>query len=374
MIKRLQQPNVPGVKFRDTIKSALLMALLMIMAAMLLPPCALAETEEQQGRLYRTPQEQRDAGSEHEITSWLTISGLVETERQEERLRLENSGKTDHFADTATTLQMGLALSPLEWIKGEFTWEHDSNTDTWTTDEATLEFEYESMELVIGKQDLPFGVYFSSFSSGPLIEFGETKDDAIAFSYDHEELVDISLAVYRGVATRLNTNRGLDWSLAVEAWPTDSFSFGISYLSDLADSDERFLQDEGNRYEKKTPALSGFILWAQPRYEISLEFLGALRDFRELDDDRNRPEAWNLELVHILSSKFSWAVRLEGSRELEDEPEKRAGIALNSRLHQNIALTIEVLRGNFKTTLATDDDDNNYENITTYGIQLSVAL
>ncbi len=212
------------------------------------------------------------------------------------------------------------------------------------------------------------------FATGPIIEFGETGDSAMTLVYDYHDVLDLSVSVYQGDAKRINSNGRTDWSFAIESWPSDYLSFGISYLSDLADSDERLLADNGNRYKRKVSALSGYLLWVEDNFEVSLEALGALRAFREMDADRNQPQAWNMEFVYFLTPKLDGTIRLEGSREFEDAPELQTGIAVNYRVHKNIALTIEALRGYFRDAMATDDDDNAYKTVNTLGAQVSIAF
>ena len=57
----------------------------------------------------------------------------------------------------------------------------------------------------------------------------------------------------------------------------------MSYQSDLADADSRMLYDSGDRFNRRVGAASGYFLWSGDETELSLEALGALRDFRELD-------------------------------------------------------------------------------------------
>jgi hypothetical protein len=64
-------------------------------------------------------------------------------------------------------------------------------------------------ELSLGKQYTPFGVYFSSFVSGPLLEFGETQADAVAtLAYGPSDKPDILLTAYHGRARKQGKNSG----------------------------------------------------------------------------------------------------------------------------------------------------------------------
>ena len=252
--------------------------------------------------------------------------------------------------------------------------EFDTDVGDPVLDEATLAFEYDDWELKVGKQTLDFGVFYGHFASGPAIEFGETNAYSATFAYNHQDKLEVSASVYRGDARRINSKDRLDWSMAFKSWLTDNISFGMSYLSDLADADSGLLKDSGHRFQDKVPGLSGYLLWVGDNFEVSLEGLGSVGDFHGMDRDRNEPIAWDLEFVYFISTKLSWAVRLEGSHELEDTPEIQAGIALNYRIHKNIALTAEVLQGYFKGDLATDDTGNAYDEVTTLGALVSIAF
>ena len=85
---------------------------------------------------------------------------------------------------------------------------------------------------------------------------------------------------------------GLGFGLAVLV--ESLFSLGLSYQSDLADSDTRLLDDEDNCYSGKVAGVSGFLLWTTPKIDIGLEVLGATGQFNGLDNNLNKPFAWNL--------------------------------------------------------------------------------
>lgn len=330
--------------------------------------------EEDQSRLYSTREERREAGVKHEITPWLTIAGLAEFEWEWKKFDYRSLDGNDYIKNNSASVQLGIDIMPLDWTLVEIITEYDTDANELFLDEATIAFEHDAWELVIGKQALDFGVFFSHFASGPILEFGETTDYAVTLAYNYQDIFDVHVSAFRGDAHKTNSNDKLDWSAALETWLTDYLSFGMSFSSDLAEADTSLLGDFGNNYQKKVPALSGYLLWVGENYEITLEALGAIRDFRELDTDRNQPIAWNMEFVHFVTPKIDWALRLEGSYELEDEPELQVGIALNYRLHKNIYLSTEILHGFFKDDLATDDRNNAYKSVTSLGALLSVAF
>jgi len=328
-------------------------------------------------RIYRTREEQRDAGLERQITPWLSLSGLVEGEVLYEDFDASEGKADDSGRDDSAGLQLGLIISPFKYVSAETILEYDTDNKKVEADEALVSFEKDPWELSLGKQYTPLGVYFSNFASGPLLEFGETQArEVVTLAYGPSDELDISLTAYRGRARKQGKNSGeWNWALATEFWLNDDWSFGLSYQSDLADSDERLLKDNNDRYRNRVAGISGFILWAGDTVEITLETLAAIGSFEELEPDRNKPWAWNAELVHFFpGSNFEIAFRIEGSRELEDQPRYQFGPAISWRTGKSASLTVEYLHGEFEDELATTDNDNSYDHVDRVGAILSIAF
>jgi len=328
-------------------------------------------------RLYRTREEQREAGLQRRITPWLTVSGLAEGEILFEDFDTKEGTADDSGRDDSASLQLGFIVSPFEFAQLEAILEYDTDKDKVEADEAFLSLEKDPWELALGKQYTPFGVYFSSFVSGPLVEFGETQADEVAtLAYGPNDEFDLLLTAYRGRARKQGKNSGeWNWSLATEFWLKDDWSFGLSYQSNLADSDSRLLEDNNDRYSTRVAGISGYVLWAGEKFEATLEALAATGSFEELDPDRNKPCAWNAELVHFYpGSNFEIAFRIEGSRELEDEPRVQFGPAITWRTGKYASLTLEYLHGEFEDELATTENDDPYDHVDRLGAILSIAF
>jgi len=121
-------------------------------------------------------------------------------------------------------------------------------------------------------------------------------------------------------------------------------------------------------------ALGSYIRWTTSNLELSLEGLGALSSFSELDSDRARPMAWNLELMHPLPADLNLAWRLEGSRELEDQPEIQAAVAVIWEPTEHASITLEYLHGKFKKDLANDENDEPYRHVDTISATLTIGF
>jgi hypothetical protein len=326
-------------------------------------------------RLYSTPSEQREAGLSHRLTPWLTAGGLAELEWNYDRTSFSNPHPDSSGADTSANVQLNATATPWSFAKGDLLLDYDTQTDRLEVDEAVASLEHKAWELTYGRQYLPFGVYFSHFATGPLLEFGETRDVATTLAYDFHDRADLSVAIYQGQGKKSNNNgSGIDWTLATEAWLNGSVSLGVSYLSDLADAGGDLLGDTGNRYLRRVPALSGYLLLTSDRFEVTAEFVRATRSFRELESDRNQPLAWNIEFANYLHPAFDWALRVEGSQDLDNEPQLRYGASVSFRAGRYGSLTLDYLRSDFSHNFATDDNRNVYDHGDTFAAQLSIAF
>jgi hypothetical protein len=338
--------------------------------------------EDERVRIYRTPQERREAGLKRELTDWLALSGLVELEYNFQRFSVSDTSNHTHNDDLDAFLQLGLEVSPFTWMTAELIYQFATDSfsnwgssDRHTLDEATVSLEASDFDLVAGKQYLPFGVYFSSFVSNPILEFGETRDWGVTLSYVPDDRLDFSAFAYNGQAKEVESKgASWDWGVAAEVSPSEYISFGVSYLSDLADSQEGLLDDFDDRYETRVDALSAFAIIEYDRFVLTGELVSALDSFEELDSDRDKPRAWNVELAFYPEGNFEWALRLEGSDELEDAPRLQGGASVAWRVTKNASITLEYLRGSFEQGLAEDDDERELDKVHQIGALMSLEF
>ncbi len=325
---------------------------------------------------YRTREEAREAGLERELTDWLTLSTLFETEIAHTR-KVDEEGVSDGVNEETLTFQLGMSLDLSETVSVEFVTEYDSDENRFLTEEAFLALEYEPWELTLGKRYTPFGSYFSRFVSGPMVEFGETQaDKSVSLSYGPGDKLDVTLMFYQGRATEYGGNENdWNWSLGLESWPTDSLSFGLSYQADLADSDEGLLAELGHRYRERVAGASAYLLFVRNEYEFSIEFLQTLSSFRELASDRDRPFAWNTEVSrYFTGSEIEIAFRLEGSRELMEMPTQRYGVALTHYATPRAYFTIEYLHARFSKHAVFPEEDDRLDHSGQFAAKLTIEL
>jgi len=248
----------------------------------------------------------------------------------------------------------------------------DSDDNNWTIEEALLAIDLSPWEINIGKQQLPFGKYISHFASGPMIEFGELNEKALSVNFDVEDSFDLTTAIYFSDRTN-NTHNKHGWVISFETSDAMPLSAGISYLSNLANSDRHLLIDINNGTANKIHGLSGYIFWRNGITELSLECVAALNAYNTLDQNFNRPAALNIEFNQVITPTLDYSLRLEGSRKLLNEPARKAGIGLNYRFNKYTVFSIEFLREKYDKP-TNPINEHTHEAINSLHGQLSAAF
>lgn len=333
----------------------------------------------EQNRIYSTPEERRDAGLKYEIVPGLAVSALAELEYSVQRAGLVEGSFHARTEDFSKAFQLVLEATPRSWAKVDVVYQYndppDQNSSRHTLDEAIASFDVGALELEMGKLYLPFGMYFSRFVSGPLLEFGETQARGASFLYKPFTRFDVAAFAYQGAAEALESGgENRDWGLAANAAPFGSCVMGVSYLSDLADSRARLLRDHQDRYTAQIAGWSAYATAIYGRIGVTAEFVGALDSFEELDPMHDKPRAWNIELAFAHDGRLDWALRLEGSTELEDAPHRQGGIAATWRVLRNATVTGEYLLGRFEPGVAQDAEGQELKRLRQFGMQISFAF
>lgn len=324
----------------------------------------IAEPHEQEtARIYRSPTEKREAGLGRAVTDWLTVSGLAEIEYEESDFRFAGSKSDEQDGTTTKSLQLGLNFTLHEQLSAEFVFEYEHNNGYSQMEEGILAWEGEVFSVEAGRLFIPFGEYYSHFVVGPVLEFGETRGNALVADYELTDTIDVFAYGIEGEAKKTGKSGGqIDWGGALEfASEDESVKISAGYFSDMADTDERFLEDSNDRYQRRVGGLNVNMLLGYDRYEITAEYLGALKKFRELDPEEDKPWATNLELAWFPRDTFQLAARIETSSEVSDEPELQYGLSATWLIAGRINLAIDYLYGKYKNDFVFDDDDNEIE-------------
>jgi len=338
-------------------------------------PAVAQDQERGPVREFRTQDERLEAGNRRQFGEGLYLTTLAELEWDRERRTSRDATESGTETDSALVLQAGVTAAITDRIQAELEAEYDSQEDDVIVDAAILAVEREPFELEIGKDTLAFGEYFSRFTTGPFVEFGETTDSSVTASYSHPAGMELSLSAYDGRAelARDNSSR-IDYVLAGQLKAAEPLTFGLSYITDLADSDERLLGDSGEPYTRKVPAVSGYALWSGGNYDATFEYVTALEEFNGMDSDYDKPSAWNAEFGLFVLEDVDLGFRIEGSNELEDTPDWQAGAAVSWRFHKDAILTVETLYGRFDDSSALQDDESPPGNSTTTALQILFAF
>ncbi|MDH3378587.1 MAG: hypothetical protein OEQ39_16800, partial [Gammaproteobacteria bacterium] len=100
--------------------------LLLGSAASAAQPHVVNETGEP-ARIYRTPEERREAGLRHEITEWLSVSGLLELEDERQRNDFSDNQSRTEDQRAALTLQIGLDFTITQALRAEIILQAESD-------------------------------------------------------------------------------------------------------------------------------------------------------------------------------------------------------------------------------------------------------
>lgn len=323
----------------------------------------LAQSAEEQSILsYLTPEERREAGEKYYLTETLSLTGLVELETGYAWTKTFDQAPSDRVYEQLFVLQTALDWSPTPWASLEIVYEYDSQERRHLIDEflATIEPK-EDISLEFGRLFVPFGEYFSHFISGPAIELGEIRGYGIVTSIQATESLELSGFLYEGRAGEFGADPliDLDWGLAMELQLSASITLGASYVSDLGDTEEDLLADTNFEFTRRTPAISSFVRLVQGRFDVTFEYLTALRSFRELESQVNRPSGWNLEIGYQLSDVLETAFRLEYNQEIVDAPQFGTGVACSWRITDHLTLAAEYLHGEYQRGISRDFREND---------------
>lgn len=330
--------------------------------------------------IYRSPEERREAGLGTEITEWLKASVLVELETSRMNESFKESISDRDITDSSHSMQLGLDLTLADSFSAElvFEYEVDHETDQQHSklDEGVIKYDGDYWDLELGRLFVPFGEYYSHFISGPMLEFGETSGKGFVVNFEASNLLDVFVFGLRGDMKRIDTRGNeLDWGMGIEFNSSDeSIKFGLGLISDLADADESILEDTNNVYERRVAGFNVFALFGKDHYEVTVEFIQAVREFSEFNEAANKPWAANLELAWFPRPTYQFALRFETSDELEDQPEHQFGLSTTWLIGGYINLAAEYLYGEFKNGFATDDDDNELDSNSQIAARISVKF
>ena len=368
-----------------------ILGLLVIVAFGTLPQAAAQETTpadtttpaSKPVRIYRTPDERREAALGRQLTPWLLFGTVVDLEKDWRTTNLSHGRKSVMNPDPSLAIELGFELTSFKWLEAEllFAIEDNGRRHYQEVDEGFVGVNVGEFGAKVGLLYLPFGEFYSHFVTGPLLEFGQTRRPAGIIDYTLRETVEILGYVFDSQVNKQGTHRkvSIDWGLAAEVTLLDeSIRIGGGYISDLGEGEGDFFLDFRNKFRRRVPGwnLHGMIGLAP--FEFTGEIVHATESIREFPMNADKPLAYNFEVAYY-PSQWDWiqfAVRYERTAELEDEPEISYGVGTTIRPFESLNLSFsgEYLHGTFKKGFALDADNNQLRSYDLFALQTTIQF
>lgn len=332
-------------------------------------------------RIYRSPEERREAAAGTQLTPWLKFGAVVDLEKEWKTNNFKNGIKTVDNPDTELAIELGFELTSIEWLEAEllFAIEDNGSRHYQEVDEGFVGVNLDDFGAKVGLLYLPFGEFYSHFVTGPLVEFAQTRGPGLIVDYTLWDALEISAYTFDGKVDKKGHSgkHQFDWGLAAEFVTEDeSIRIGGGYISDLGEGDAEFFLDFNNTFQQHVPGWTAHGLIALPPFEFTGEIVHATEAIKEFDQGADKPLTYNLELAYY-PPQFRWiqfALRYEHSTELEGEPKEIYGIGTSLRPTHYLSLSFEYLRGKFKKKFSFDDNDNEQTSFDLIALQATLLF
>lgn len=322
-----------------------------------------------------TETSEQDAGTAFgQINQYLTLHGLLEAEVY----YAKPDGGDEESDLSLATAELSVEVTLNDFVGGHLTLlyeEEDGEDDDIDVDEAVISLNStgqlfgQSPSLHVGRMYVPFGMFNSDMISDPLtLELGETQDTAALFVLEGD-LWTLKTGVFNGDTDTDGENNNIDsWIFSLEVAARENLSFGVSYISDLAESDNELVQNAA-LYSSSVAGASAFLSAHCGQFGFEAEYVTALENFDSAmvangeDLTGKRPEAWNLELAWMPSDQIQVAARYEEARDFQDDV-RRYGVTVSYGLHEHVLVALEYLHAD------SDVDEDDPVNVVTAQLAL----
>ncbi len=315
----------------------------------------------------------------------IDLSGAVEVEAFYEKYE-PKEGRDESRSDLVLeTVELAVDAAITDQMRGHILFDYQEG-DGVDIDEAIIHFRAKEVCVPdlschsfwyasIGKMNVPFGYYESHFISDPsTLELGETKETALVIGA-HRSFFNLAAGIFNGDIDESGGDDHIEdfvgvgfLTLPENIVPELSVVGGVSYISNIADSDEltEYINEEfgSDTIADHVDGAGVFLsISYKERYFLEAEWVGALEAFKE---DRNfKPEAWNLELAFRPLETLEFALRYGRSEDsLDFLPETQWGVAAIYELFDNVSLGLE-----YKF-----DEYENDDEVTTLTTQFAVEF
>ena len=322
----------------------------------------LDKVEKNQAELYHSLEEKKSPGLMSKISDKLTLGGIIELEAS-----TDSNDKDGNTSDIVlATASLGVEAEINKQVTGSIVLLYEEDDTPLEVDEGTITISLPSnLTLTGGKFYIPFGVYNSHFISDPVtLQLGETNESAVMVGYAKDGLpIEFSAGAFNGAMEETGDDNKIDdFFASITATPIENLTIGAYYLSDLAETNN---MEALVATRTKTVAGQGaFLYFEYDKFSLVGEYITASSKYNVADLDANsdtvgdKPSAYDVELAYHYNDAVEVALRLEGSSDFFDWPERQYGVAVGYGIYENVAIAFELLQGEFdsssvKRTLAT---------------------
>lgn len=297
------------------------------------------------------------------------IGGLIEFEAGYEKVSNNDPATEDETSSDADLAAAELVVDAKlsEHVDGHVLLKYED--DDVFVDEGFITVtgpEQIPVYLMGGRMYIPFGNYDSHFVSDPnTLVLGETNEGAVVVGYRFGgDMVDVSAGVFKGRVLELDSDDEIDSFVAAVTFnPMEMLSLGVSYVSNIASSDNlsEFVTSEDG-IESQLGGVAAFAsvtlldrITLIGEYVMATEAFAAGELFSEDETLQREPKAWNLELGVGITDTIEAALRYGGSEDGGDMmSENQYGAVVNFGIY-DCNLALEYMHSEFEDDIQEVD-------------------
>ena len=277
--------------------------------------------------------------SEQETESWsknITISGVLEFEAS-----YEDSDSASSSSDlVVATAELGIDAAVTDQISALVTLLYEEDGDGVEVDIASASYNPDgnNFSFVLGQDYLPFGAYGTALVNDPLaLDIGEARETTFIVNYENDA-VNGAFYIFNGDQDEDGKDTLVNYGARL-AVSNDTFSMGLDYLSNLADSDG--LQEKDFGYAAGAGVVDGVSVYGSINIgamTVLAEHLSALDDFG-VDGNGSEPSASQFE-VAVGAGNFTYAISYQQTDEsvFIGLPEERLSVGFSTEIFGGISL------------------------------------
>ena len=205
------------------------------------------------------------------------------------------------------------------------------------------------LDILFGRQALPFGVYDSNMFTFPLTyDLGYTNLDKVIRATSQLDQLELSAYIFKGRSEKPEETGDHKDGFGLSAgYFLDNFEIGAGFLSNLAESDEAFTHDVA----EKIPGIAVNGSLKIDDVVLIAEHIAAIKHFQPDDLDEEiteaaRPSATHLEASFILPNAAILTTMWTETNEAEELGLSKSiyGAAYSQQIYKSVFGSIEIVR------------------------------